>query len=172
MWPQRDAASLIFNLPGYDVIGAVDLPLGGRRRMVVQSHDDEGFCPSCGVASSRVHAWTRQLVKDIDAGAAPVEVVIRKPRWVCAERACSNRTFTQVTEQLPARARCVTRLRDALLDAVLNAGRAVDEIAAAHGVAWWTVQAVINAATLTLPCVDDIKPEFYHWVGVRWTLGG
>jgi len=157
MWPQRDAASLIFNLPGYDVIDAVDLPLGGRRRVVVQAHDDEGFCPSCGVASSRVHAWTRQLVKDIDAGAAPVEVVIRKPRWVCAERACSKKTFTQVTEQLPARARCVARLRNALLEAVLNAGRAVDEIAAAHGVAWWTVQAVINAATLTLPCVDDIK---------------
>ena len=27
----RDAASVIFNLPGYRVIEAVDLPLGGRR---------------------------------------------------------------------------------------------------------------------------------------------
>ena len=32
----RDAASLIFNLPGYDVIDAVDLPCGGRR-VVVQA---------------------------------------------------------------------------------------------------------------------------------------
>jgi hypothetical protein len=28
---RRDAAGVIFNLPGYRVIEAVDLPLGGRR---------------------------------------------------------------------------------------------------------------------------------------------
>ena len=28
---RRDAASVIFNLPGYRVIDAVDLPLGNRR---------------------------------------------------------------------------------------------------------------------------------------------
>jgi hypothetical protein len=27
---RRDAASVIFNLPGYRVVDAVDLPLGGR----------------------------------------------------------------------------------------------------------------------------------------------
>lgn len=154
--PARDAASLIFNLPGYEVIDAVDLPLGGRR-VVVQANESEGLCPSCGTASSRVHAWSRQRVKDVTAGAEVVEVVVKKPRWVCAEQACSKKTFTQVTEQLPARARCLTRLREALLEAVVSAGRAVDEIAAAHQVAWWTVQTVINAATLTLPNVDDIK---------------
>ena len=31
---RRDAASVIFNLPDYHVIDAVDLPLGGRRVIV------------------------------------------------------------------------------------------------------------------------------------------
>ena len=47
----RDAASLIFNLPGYDVIDAVDLPCGGRR-VVVQALDQDEGCPDCGVVST------------------------------------------------------------------------------------------------------------------------
>lgn len=158
-WPQpapsRDAASLIFNLPGYAVVDAVDLPLGGRRVVVRAEAQDEG-CPDCGVISTRVHAWTSQRVKDIPAGADQVEVVVRKPRWLCAEPACGRRTFVQVTGQLPFRARCLTRLRAAVLEAVIASGRAVDEVASAFAVAWATVQATINVAVMTLPAVDDV----------------
>ena len=35
---QRDAASVIFNLPDYHVIDAVELPLGGRR-VIVRADD-------------------------------------------------------------------------------------------------------------------------------------
>ena len=77
----RDAASLIFNLPGYTVIDAADLPLGGRRVVVRADAQDEG-CPDCGVISTRVHAWASQRVKDIPAGGEVVEVVVRKPRWL------------------------------------------------------------------------------------------
>lgn len=81
---------------------------------------------------------------------------MRKPRWVCAEPGCARRTFVQVTDQLPFRARCLTRLRAAVLEAVVASGRAVDEVAAAFGIAWHTVQAVIDVAVMTLPEVDDI----------------
>jgi len=117
----RDAASLIFNLPGYRVIDAADLPLGGRRVRVETEDRDDG-CPDCGVISTRVHAWSEQRVKDIPTGGEFVEVVVRKPRLVCVETECSRRTFTQRTEQLPARARCLTRLRQTLLDAVIALG--------------------------------------------------
>lgn len=153
--PSRDAASLIFNLPGYTVLDAVDLPLGGRRVVVRAEAQDEG-CPGCGVISTRVHAWASQRVKDIPAGAEMLEVVVRKPRFLCAEAACSRRTFVQVTDQLPFRARCLTRLRAAVLEAVVASGRAVDEVAGAFAVAWWTVQAAINTAVMTLPAVDDV----------------
>jgi Helix-turn-helix domain of transposase family ISL3 len=48
--------------------------------------------------------------------------VVRKPGLVCAEPECSRRTFTSTAEQLPVRARCTTRLRMALLSAVIDAG--------------------------------------------------
>ena len=41
----RDAASVIFNLPGYRVVEAIDLPLGGRRVKVQPIDLAEG----CGV---------------------------------------------------------------------------------------------------------------------------
>jgi transposase len=168
---RRDAASVIFNLPGYRVIDAVDLPLGGRR-VKVQPIDRDDGCPACGVVSSRVHAWTEHQVRDIPH-AGPVEVVVRKPRLVCAEPACTRRTFTPATTQLPARARCTTRLRTAVLDAVIDSGRAVAEVAAAFGVAWWTVQATVNAAAVLLPSVDDLQVrrlgiDEHRYRHVRW----
>jgi transposase len=168
---RRDAASVIFNLPGYRVIEAVDLPLGGRRVKVQPVDLDQG-CPDCGVVSSRLNAWVRQRVRDI-AHAGRVEVVVRKPRLVCAEPACGRRTFTPTSEQLPARARCTTRLKTALLSAVIDSGRAVAEVAADHGVAWWTVQSTINAAAVVLPNIDELKVrrlgiDEHRYRRVRW----
>ena len=131
MGSQRDAASVIFNLPGYRVIDAVDLPLGGRR-VKVQPVDLESGCPACGVVSSRVHGWVVQRVRDVPH-AGRMEVVVRKPRLVCAESACRRRTFTHTSTQLPTRSRCTTRLRTAALAAVIDSGRAVAEVAGESG---------------------------------------
>lgn len=54
------------------MIDAIDLPSGGRR-VIVQADTVADGCPDCGVVSERVHAWSRQRVKDltwlkIDAG--------------------------------------------------------------------------------------------------------
>jgi transposase len=168
---RRDAASVIFNLPGYRVIEAVDLPLGGRRIKVVPVDRDDG-CPNCGVVSSRVHAWVTQRIRDIPH-AGPVEVVVRKPRLVCAEPACGRRTFTPATIQLPARARCTTRLRTAVLAAVVDSGRAVAEVAADFRLAWWTVQATVTAAAVLLPDVDELYVrrlgiDEHRYRRVRW----
>lgn len=151
----RDGASLIFNLSEYVVIDAVDLPSGGRR-VVVQALDRDDACPDCGVVSTRVHQWTRQRVQDLPVGGEPIDVIVRKPRMLCREAACTRKTFVQVTDQLPFRARCLTRLRDQLVEAVIDSGRAVQEVSAAFGVAWWTVQAAINARGVTLPDPDTI----------------
>jgi transposase len=125
---QRDAASVIFNLPGYRVIDAVDLP-SGARRVKVQPDDISDGCPRCGVVSSRVHAWTSQRVRDIQH-AGRVEVVVRKPRLVCAEPACRRQTFVHTSTELASRARCTTRLRTAALAGVIDSGRASVGVAA------------------------------------------
>jgi transposase len=171
MGSRRDAASVIFNLPGYRVVDAVDLRLGGRRVKVEPVEVEDG-CPACGVVSSRVHAWVEQRVRDIPH-AGQVVVVVRKPRLVCTEPACGRRTFTTATEQLPVRARCTTRLKTALLDAVIGSGRAVSEVAADLGVAWWTVQATVNAAAVLLPEVDNLHVcrlgiDEHRYRRVRW----
>jgi transposase len=162
---------VIFNLPGYRVVDAVDLRLGGRRVKVEPVEVEDG-CPACGVVSSRVHAWVEQRVRDIPH-AGQVVVVVRKPRLVCTEPACGRRTFTTATEQLPVRARCTTRLKTALLDAVIGSGRAVSEVAADLRVAWWTVQATVNAAAVLLPEVDNLHVrrlgiDEHRYRRVRW----
>jgi transposase len=162
---------VIFNLPGYRVIDAVDLPLGGRR-VKIQAVDLGDGCPECGVVSRRVHAWVQQRVRDIPYG-GQVEVVVRKPRLVCAEPACPRGTFIPATEQLPLRARCTTRLKTALLDAVIDSGRPVAEVAADYGVAWWTVQATVNTAAVLLAEVDELHVrrlgiDEHRYRRVRW----
>ena len=122
--------------------------------------------------SARVHAWIVQRVRDIPH-AGQLEVMVRKPRLVCAEPECPRGTFTPATEQLPARARCTTRLRTALLAAVIDSGRAVAEVAADHGVAWWTVQSTVNAAAVLLPNVDELHVrrlgiDEHRYRRVRW----
>lgn len=168
---QHDAASVIFNLPGYHVLDAVDLPLGGRR-VVVGADTLTGACPDCGVVSGRVHAWSRQRVRDV-GHAGLTEVVVLKPRLVCAEPACPRRTFTQTTPELPARARCTSRLRAAMLEAVIDHGRPVSSVAAGFGVSWWTAQRVVNAAARVLPDVDALHVKHlgideHRYRRVRW----
>jgi hypothetical protein len=60
---------------------------------------------------------------------------------VCVDSACAQGTLILATDQLPLRARCTTRLRTALLDAVIDPDRAAAEVAGDYGVAWWTVRA-------------------------------
>lgn len=168
---RRDAASVIFNLPDYHVTDAIDLPLGGRR-VIVKADTVADGCPDCGVVSARVHAWSRQRVKDLPH-AGGLELVVVKPRLVCAERACPRRTFTQTTPELPLRARCTTRLRRGLLEAVVDHGRPVAGVAAEFGVAWWTAQKTVNAAVVVLPDVDDLHVKHlgideHRYRRVRW----
>jgi transposase len=151
---QRDAASVLFNLPGYRVIAATDGPDG--RRVVIESVEVEGACPSCGVVTTRVHQRTMQHVRDVPV-AGSVQVWWRKRRFVCAERLCLRRTFAEHTLEVPARARSTGRLWEALLAAVTGAGRTVSEVAASFGVAWWTVQTVVNAAAVLL-AADEVAP--------------
>jgi transposase len=144
----RDAASVLFDLPGYRVISAVDLP-GGRREVTIEAVAVEGGCPDCAVVSSRVHQRTRQRLRDVPI-AGRVDVVLVKRRFACIEAACLRRTFVEVTEQVPLRARVTTRLRQLVLDQVVTEGRAICRVAAEHALSWWTVQGLVSAAALLL----------------------
>jgi len=151
---QRDAASTIFNLPDYRVIDAVDHP-DGARRIEVESTAPPG-CPQCGVLAVRRHSERRQRLRDVPV-AGPVELVWVKRRWFCDEGCCRRGTFSEVTEQVPAFARSTARLCHALVAAVVVSGRAASEVARAHRVSWWLVQAMLTAAAdVLLPDPDQV----------------
>jgi len=151
---RREAASVLFNLPDYHVMGAVDLP-GGGRRVVIEATSPPG-CPVCGVVATRVHQRTWQRLRDVPVAGA-VEVIWCKRRWVCIEAGCPKRTFAESTAQVPPRSRSTVRLRAALVAAVVVSGRAASEVARAHQVSWWAVQSALSAALLVLADVDQLR---------------
>jgi transposase len=140
---QRDAASAIFNLPDYRVIDVAEDP-DGVRRVDVESTAPPG-CPGCGVLAVRVHSRRRQRLRDLPV-AGPTEVVWVKRRWFCDQARCGRRTFSEVTDQVPAFARSTARLCQSLVAAVVVSGRAASEVARAHRVSWWLVASTLTAA--------------------------
>lgn len=151
---QCEAASVLFDLAGYRVIDAVDRP-GLLRQVTIASTAGEVACPWCGVLSVRVHQRVRQRLADVPV-AGRVEVVQVRRRFACVEALCVRRTFVEVSDQLPLRARVTTRLRAVLGEAVVTAGRVVSEVAGAHGLSWWTVQRAVNAAADQLADPDTV----------------
>ena len=51
----RDAATVLYNLPGYRVLHAVDVA-GAGRQVLVEPVELVGHCPDCGFDSARVHS--------------------------------------------------------------------------------------------------------------------
>lgn len=85
-----------------------------------------------------------------------------KRRWFCHEPRCGTGTFAT---QVPRLARSTRRLKDRVVAAVIESCRAAAEVARAHRVSWWLVQAALtSAAASVLPDVDDVAR---HSVGHR-----
>lgn len=167
---QRDAASTIFNLPNYRVIDATDLP-DGDRRVVITSTVTPG-CPVCGVLATKVHSRRSQRVRDVPVAGATV-VMWAKRRWFCLEPGCDRGTFWEATVQIPRYARSTTRLRHQVVSAVITSGRAASEVARAHGVSWWLVQAALAAAAVVLTDVEATRVrrlgiDEHRYRSVRW----
>ena len=122
--------------------------------------------------ATKVHSRRDQQIRDVPIAGA-IEVVWAKRRWFCLEPACTRGTFWESTEQVPRYARSTTRLREQVVSAVITSGRAASEVARAHGVSWWLVQAALAAAAVVLPAVDDVPVtrlgiDEHRYRTVRW----
>jgi transposase len=158
------AASVLFNLPEYEVLDVVRDP-DGARRAVISTPVTEAPCPDCGVLSSRVHQRTRQRLGDLPFDGA-LEVVWVKKRWACAEQLCARRSFTEHTVQVPPRARLTQRLKDAIVAAVAGEVRAVDRVATQFAVSWPTVQRLTDQAAAVLAQRRRARPRLVAHLGI------
>ncbi|MGI8523487.1 MAG: ISL3 family transposase [Nocardioides sp.] len=167
-----DRTTLLFALPGFRVLDVTLEPAGGRR-VLVESIAEEGGCPSCGTLSRLVKDRPTSPVKDLPHGAVPVRVWVRKRRFLCRERLCPRRSFTEVSDELPARARLTTRLRAKVHEAVCTTNRAMSEVGTDYGLAWWTVHRVLVAAAAgtlgpaaptTTIGIDETRTRSVRWL--------
>lgn len=141
-----DAASVLFDLPGYRVVEAVDRP-GGVREVTVAATSVEEACLSWGTLAQRVPQRMRHRLTDGPAAGRA------EGCWSSAASPAGNRRVSGGPSPRspiscrrgrgdgPAAGSAARRCRPA--------GRVVAEVAAGHGVSWWTVQRpVLSAADL------------------------
>ena len=101
-------------------------------------------CPECGVFSTAHKDVVDTSPKDIRYGNR-MSLAWHKHRWRCNESRCPRKTFTESLPAIPARARCTTRLKDQMGEAVAEQGRCVEEVARYHGVSWHTAHDAFTA---------------------------
>ena len=94
-------AALPFGLPGFRVPNVTLEPDGGRL-VLVESVATDGGCPSCGVMSSRITDRPICRLRDLPHGIVRLRLWACKRRFVCTEDLCGRRSFTEVSDQIPA----------------------------------------------------------------------
>jgi transposase len=125
------------------------------------------------VLSSLIKERPISRVKDLPHGLTGLRVSVCKRRFRCAETVCSRRSFTEVSGQLPARARVTARLRERVCTAVTTTNRAVSEVATEYGLSWPTVhqtlvvraaQVLGQATPTTTIGVDETRSRRVRWL--------
>jgi transposase len=115
-------------------------------------------CPKCGVFSTAHKAAADTSPNDIRYGNR-MSLVWHKHRWRCKESRCPRKSFTESLPTIPAGARCTTRLKDQMGEAVAEQGRCVAEVARYFGASWHTTHDAFTAwvkPTLAAP-LPEVK---------------
>jgi len=168
-----DGTAVLLGLEDEFTVLMVERVDPGRVKAVIEVSAVEDACPGCGVLSSRVKDRPVIVVKDLKACGQVVDLCWRKRRLTCQESGCSRATFTQQSEQIPARSRVTARLRAALAQAIARSNRAVSDVAAEHEVSWHTAhKALVAAATAWFPepeptrvlGIDETRARSVRWV--------
>src|SRR5215213_523118 len=168
-----DTTSVLFGLDDHRVLDVVRV--GDRVvRVVIETLEREGACPACGVLSARVKDRCPLVrLRDLPASGQRVQLWCRRRRLSCREPTCPRLSFTQVSAQVPARARLTARLRQGLAAAIAGSNRAVADVAGEHEVSWHTAhRALVAAAARWLPAptptrvlgIDETRTRTVRWI--------
>ena len=141
----HDPTSLLFGLDSFRVVDVVRVA-DRVVQVVVETIEQQGICPECGTASSRVKDRPLVRIRDLPVADQQVALWWRKRRLLCPQQACPRASFTQVSPEIPPRSRLTARLRQRLAEAIAASNRAVSEVAAEYGAAWRTAHRALVAA--------------------------
>src|SRR4051794_349117 len=146
----------LFGLAGFEILAAADA--GGELEVLVQTSADLVGCPECGAvarAKDRRPTW----VRDLPIGGRPVVLCWWKRVWSCPYSACEQRTWTEQHSAIAPRAGLTEGARAWAFEQVGAADATVARVAAALGVAWWTVmRQVIDRGTALVDAAARLAP--------------
>jgi transposase len=97
-----DTTSLLFGLDSFRVVDVVRVA-DQVVQVVVETVEPQGFCPECGVGSTKVKDRSLVRIRDLPVADAQVALWWRKRRLVCQKPSCPRRSFTPITTDIPAR---------------------------------------------------------------------
>ena len=72
----------------------------------------EAACPRCGEFSVAVKSAIVREVRDVSHAGTPVVLTVTKRAFKCLAAHCETKTFTQHTDEIPARSRFTQRCRE------------------------------------------------------------
>jgi hypothetical protein len=78
---------------------------------------------------------------------------------VCIESRCARGTFAESTEQVPRFARSGQRLKETVVSAMVDCGRAAAEVTRAHRVSWCLVQTALTATATAAVVLPDVLED-------------
>lgn len=135
---------LLVGLPEVHVRAVEDV-IDGPLRVHVESRLDQGWCRACG-CRAQVKDRASVVLVDLACFGRRTELVWRKVRWHCRQRACPAGSWTIIDDRIaPARAVLTDRAARWATVQVGRRGRTVSEVADELGCDWHTVNDAVVA---------------------------
>jgi len=116
-----EVTQVLFDMNGFRVLSAVDDPLDGELRVLVETIDPGRGCPDCGVVG-QVKQRPVVSVRDATSAGRRVRVRWQKRRWSCLEQSCERGSWTEQHDEVGARRRTTRRCREQIAAAVTRGG--------------------------------------------------
>jgi transposase len=146
----RDAGAVLLGLDGF-VLLAVD-EHDGELELAIETVADLVGCPECAAVAT-AHGRREVRVRDLPNAGRPVTLVWIKRLWRCEQPLCPQRTWSETSIELPARASLSARAARMACRRVGELGEAVATVAVEFGVGWGTVMRAVREHGS--PLVDD-----------------
>lgn len=143
-------AERLLGLDGFRVLFVTE----GNGELVIQIETDRATvnCLECG-ERARAHDRVPVQVRDLPCFGRPARLIWRKRRWRCVTPGCRTKTWSESSDELPARLLLTKRAGEESCRQVGALGRSVASVAAELACAWWTVMAAVRF--YGRPLVDD-----------------